>query len=68
VRFSAAPGAAATTSIEDRPLGPLVDAHLGAAETSPAADRTSRWRPARLAWPRLFTGVFPLTVRQEAHA
>jgi hypothetical protein len=26
------------------------------------------WRPARLAWPRLFTGVFPLVVRQEAPA
>jgi len=26
------------------------------------------WGPARLAWPRLFTGVFPLTVRQEARA
>lgn len=23
------------------------------------------WRPARLAWPRLFTGVFPLSVRLE---
>jgi hypothetical protein len=23
------------------------------------------WRPARLAWPRLFTGVFPFVVRQE---
>ena len=23
------------------------------------------WRPARLAWPRLFTGVFPFAVRQE---
>ena len=26
------------------------------------------WHPARLAWPRLFTGVFPFTVRQEDRA
>jgi len=49
----------------------LVDAHV-----RPLAEELWRrhfagrglaldWRPARLAWPRLFTGVFPLSVRLE---
>ena len=33
-----------------------------------ASGFTLEWQPARLAWPRLFTGVFPFTLREEAHA
>lgn len=59
---------------EDRPLGELVKAHLRAAGCTWAWARHFAPRlpgvrlergSASLAWPRLFTGVFPLRLIRE---